>query len=144
MEFNLTSQFRRDSDFHTPYFYTVRRDAPCGSCVPDLSTFKKENKRKKKHLILAWFVSHCKTPGKREEYWERLSKYISGDKFGGCGNNSICHFRKSRWSHNCTMEADVLTNYKFYFSAENAICKDYVTGLLINAQCIVRFLLPYG
>ena len=107
----------------TSYYrtFTLRSEPPpCPSCVPN-STFIRE----KKHLILAWFVSHCQTHGKREEYWDRLSKYISGDKYGRCGNKSLCP--KGR-KESCAGEGELLQRYKFYFSAENSICKDYVSG----------------
>ena len=121
---NLTSTFRSDSDFHIPLFYTVKRDAPCGSCLPNFTKFAK----RKKQLIIAWFVSHCITHSRREEYFDRLSKYISTGKFGRCGNDSICSRKKHYKTTNCVKDTDVLKNYKFYFSAENSICKDYVTG----------------
>ena len=123
MHFNMTANFRRDSDFFTPLVRTERRlKTPCPNCLPNSSTFNISEK----HSILAWFVSHCKTHSRREKYFHKLSKYISTNKYGKCGQKAVCPFRGS--DNSCTKETDVLKQHKFYFSAENAICKYYVTG----------------
>ena len=52
-----------------------------------------------------------------------LSKYIKVDVFGKCGNlNPEC----LNSDFPCTKE--IVEGYKFYFAAENSICKDYFTG----------------
>ena len=40
---------------------------------------------REKHLKVAWFVSHCETQSKREDYVARLAKVIQVDIFGACG-----------------------------------------------------------
>ena len=71
---------------------------------------------------MSWIVSHCKTPSKREEYMTKLAEYIPVDIFGKCGNRTKC----GTWRKDCTR--DMMNDYKFYFAAENAICKEYFTG----------------
>ena len=115
--FNLTSHFRSDSDFPVPYFHTRHLDRPCDHCVPNATVLLNKTK------LMTWIVSHCKTQSKREDYVAELSKYIKVDVFGKCGNlTPECLNRDLP----CTKE--LIKSYKFYFAAENSICKDYFTG----------------
>ena len=114
--FNLTATFRSDSDFPLPYLTTIQRSKPCLSCLPNSTLLKQKDR------FLTWFVSNCKARSKREKYFAKLSTYVKADKFGRCGKKNQC----GRRQYNCTR--DVVQKSKFYFSAENAICKDYITG----------------
>ena len=122
--FNLTSTFRRDSDFPIPYFKTIKIKTNSEN-VP-----AKSRVLAKKKILMAWLVSHCETHSKREKYMEELSKHISVDIFGKCGKVSVCMFRRNRENRENreTCTGQLLERYKFYFAAENAICKDYFTG----------------
>ena len=53
-----------------------------------------------------------------------MSKYISIDIYGTCGNKTSCgrDKRHGKCAENMTDQ------YKFYSAAENVICKDYFTG----------------
>ena len=115
--FNLTSSFRSDSDLPNPYFHTERRDSPCDDCVPNATLLHN------KTMLMTWIVSHCKTQSKREDYMAELSKYIKVDVFGKCGNRTP---ECPRLQQKCTRQ--LIEGYKFYFAAENSICKDYFTG----------------
>ena len=66
-------------------------------------------------------VSHCRTPGKRDEYVKLLQKYIPVDIFGKCGPLTC-----SKTNFSCS-PAMLEKTYKFYLSFENAACVDYVT-----------------
>ena len=68
-----------------------------------------------------WFVSHCMTLSKREVYMAELQKYIPVDVFGGCTKRRCCQ-------GNTTCMKTLIKRYKFYFAAENSLCKDYFTG----------------
>ena len=114
----MTSTFRSDSDLPIPYLVTKPREEPCKDCLPDSTVLDQKTK------LLSWFVSHCKTESKREEYAAELSKYIPLDIFGYCGNKTNCD--NTKWKDSCT--ENLLHEYKFYFSAENALCKEYFTG----------------
>ena len=73
---------------------------------------------------MVWIVSNCKTQSKREEYMDELSKYIKVDVFGKCGNfTHKCH---NYLNGSCTN--NMMEGYKFYFAAENSLCKEYFTG----------------
>lgn len=71
---------------------------------------------------------HCPVPSRREEYIEQLQKYIQVDTFGACG--------KKKCGVRTVLKNDCLTNltkeYKFYFSFENNICRDYSTEKVFN------------
>ena len=115
--FNLTSHFRSDSDFPVPYFSTKIRDKPCDDCLPNSTLLNGKTK------LMVWIVSHCKTQSKREDYMAELSQYMKVDVFGKCGNFTPECTRRYLSCTNSTMEG-----YKFYFAAENSICKEYFSG----------------
>ena len=109
---NLTSSYRLDSDIPVPYLYTVKnKDKLPNGFFPH------------KTELIVWYVSHCKTDSKREDYILKLSKYLPIHIYGKCGNSTTC---KDKRKDNCLFES--LSKYKFYLSAENSICKEYFTG----------------
>ena len=118
--FNLTSTFRSDSDFHQPYLKVIPGNFQLKH-ASEILQIKTNGK------IMAWYVSHCKAESKREDYVNELSKYIHLDKFGHCGSQIICGRNKPEPCLN-----DSLEEYKFYFAAENSICKEYFTGMWIE------------
>lgn len=111
--FNWTMSYRRDSDIIAMNgMFTKRKNRT------NLNTALYSSKSKS----IAWFVSNCDTPGKREEFVKFLLK--TGDRvdiYGECGelkcsksNESLC--------------MDMLRNhYKFYLAFENSLCLDYIT-----------------
>ena len=119
--FNLTATFRSDSDFPIPYVYSERKLQQCPNCLPNSTVVTQKSK------MMIWLVSHCTTNSRREEYFKRLSKYIPIDIYGTCGNKTSC----GREKRNAKCADDMINQYKFYFSGENAICKDYYTGMFI-------------
>ena len=118
--FNLTSTFRSDSDFPIPYMKTIQREEHCISCLPNSTIIKQKDK------FISWLVSNCRSSSKREEYYAKLSRYIPTQKLGKCGKRTPC----KRMSPSCTNE--IIKKSKFYFSAENSICKDYITGKMFE------------
>ena len=65
-------------------------------------------------------ISNCGAmSGKRMEFMRKLKQFIGVDVYGSCGE------------HRCPNEGDcreyVGHKYKFYFSFENCLCKDYIT-----------------
>ena len=83
-----------------------------GSCK-----FSDTSKRLQK---VAWLVSNCKTHSQREQYVKELSKYIQVDIYGHCGKKEC-----PKDQEDC--HAYLASNYLFYLSFENSLCKDYVT-----------------
>jgi len=101
-------------------------------------------KIKKKTGLIAWFVSHCRTPGLREDYVAELRRYAPVDIYGSCGNFSC----KNGYEQYGKCDKIVDVKYKFYLSFENALCQDYVTEKFtrmhsIDTVSIVRGLANY-
>ena len=111
--------YRRDSDIFFNYGVVRPRKERLSHTI---SQSVIQNKTK----LMVWFVSHCSTPGNRENYYRNLQKHIPGDIIGRCGKQTCA--RK-----NSSCEGHLLNNtYKFYFSAENSNCRDYITEKAFN------------
>ena len=117
--FNLTMTYARSAQVSWTY----------GSCEL-LSPADKPNYDKttnfaanKKHLV-AWFVGQCVTPSRREAYVLALRKHIDVHQYG-CGGKYNCPRTKAR-----ACDRRLNDRYKFYFSFENSLCRDYVTEQL--------------
>ncbi len=105
----------------------------------------------KKPKLVAWIVSHCKTPSQREKYVDELKKYIDIDIFGRCGKpvpncgrtitSSVIYFVFTistatillAMIDNRHCEIALLKDYKFYLSFENNVCEDYISEKFWNA-----------
>ncbi|KAK8739637.1 hypothetical protein OTU49_003441 [Cherax quadricarinatus] len=83
----------------------------------------------KRPKVVAWMSSHCRTNSRREDYIAELSKYITVDKYGGCGNIT-CYHRDPLG--NLCWQNMLSGNYSFYLSMENNLCVDYITEKLYN------------
>lgn len=141
--FNWTMTYRWDSDivYRGDYGYIAEKSAINNSGIRtrqlkdwsyeihktrnSLSAIQRERKNatsmenivKRKTKLVAWFVSHCFTHVRREEYVYKLRQYIPIDIFGAC-NHRDCPY-------DCN---EMLSNdYKFYLAFENSWCEDYVT-----------------
>ena len=111
---NWTMTYRRDSDI--PLYYGVVRPRKEKTGF----SFSNDHLRNKSRWIV-WLVSHCKTPGKREEYSTKLQQYIPIDIIGSCGINACPRNQRTCREH-------LLNNiHRYYFAAENSNCRDYIT-----------------
>ena len=114
--FDASMTYSRKSDVFEPYGMCSRK-LPTRSknedIPPDIASKKTE--------LAAWFVSHCSTRGRREEYVEELTRHIPVHVYGKCGQYN-CRKDDSK-------ECDQLLkrNYKFYLAFENSLCEDYIT-----------------
>lgn len=82
---------------------------------------------------IAWFASNCKSNSRREELVSKIQQHIPVDIYGKCGT-----YKCEKNSEKCN---ELLrTNYMFYLSFENALCKDYVTEKLYRA--LDEFIIP--
>jgi len=142
--FNWTMSHRRDSDIYSAMTYGAiqrKQSSPIADRLPPklskgvrpeppsklMDPFATAKERlKKKTKLVAWFCSHKDTHGKRQEYFTELSKHIQVDIYGHCGNLSC----QPSMSQECN---NLLNSYKFYVSAENSLCPDYVTEKLYRA-----------
>ena len=117
--FNATATFNWDADIRVPYGKCVKLSRP--------KSTKPAGMAKGKTKLVAWFVSNCKTPSRREEYVKELSKHIPVTMEGKCGRTSEC----SRHDEDCSLR--LKKQHKFYLSFENSLCKDYYTEKVVNA-----------
>ena len=139
--FNWTMTYRRDSDAYIAEPYGAlqrRRTAPVIRQLPPtlapgvrpiapikLFTSKKLLPPEKSKLI-AWFCSNQLTHGKREEYVKELQNHIPVHIYGKCGNMTCQPKNSPQCNH-------LLDGYKFYLSAENSLCPDYVSEKFYRA-----------
>ena len=75
-----------------------------------------------KPKLVAWVVSNCKTPSKREDFVSELQKHIPVDIFGRCGPKN-CPGRRTNSECGSLLERE----YMFYLAFENSECNDYVS-----------------
>ena len=113
--FNMTMSFRGDSEFYFPW----------GKIIPTVrdTSVDFDEIYSKKTKDIAWMVSNCHTPSKREVYVGTLKKIIPVDIYGGCGPLKCP--REEKFGIKCRNE--ISQKYKFYLSFENALCSGYFT-----------------
>ena len=111
--FNYTMTYRRDSDILMTY------SALAPNVRKNRRVFRRlGNYLKRSNKGLLWFVSHCHTPGKREKFIADLKTYFPVDTVGACGVVTTMQNVKKNLLNK---------EYNFYFSGENANCRDYIT-----------------
>nr|XP_045620427.1 alpha-(1,3)-fucosyltransferase C-like [Procambarus clarkii] len=128
--FNWTFTYRLDSDFAMPYGRVYRRRKPLEPIDKNYAA----NKTK----MAAWFVSNCNTIGGRKVLVSTLRQWLQIDQYGGCGELK-CGKHEARKCY-----AMLSANYKFYFSFENSLCRDYVTEKLFNILRVDVVPVVYG
>ncbi|XP_070175766.1 3-galactosyl-N-acetylglucosaminide 4-alpha-L-fucosyltransferase FUT3-like [Littorina saxatilis] len=111
--FNWTMTYRADSDIQGVYGVMARRERPAEKNYTHILALKTR--------LAAQLVSSCHTFSRREEYVRRVDHIARVDKYGGCSK-----LKCPRHSDDACFKL-LSTQYKFYFSFENAFCKDYIT-----------------
>ncbi|XP_033732597.1 alpha-(1,3)-fucosyltransferase C-like [Pecten maximus] len=126
---NWTCTYRRDSDFTLVHGQFRRHDTGY-----NMSQIHQLWRSKSKTAV--GFISHCRSRSQRDQFVDKLRSHgMDIDIYGECGNKKCGGQRDTKWQGVWNVTAgrqdhcfDVLdTQYKFYLSLENAICKDYVT-----------------
>ena len=128
--FNATATYMSNADIHDPYGTKLEFGnafETSSVAYENMLESLKEKVRNKTKLV-AWFVSNCRTPSVRMVYAKQLSKHISVDIFGKCGNQSCPRDGFAP----CDRMLD--NQYKFYLSFENSLCEDYVTEKFFRIQ----------
>jgi len=110
---NLSMTYRRDADIYYNRRGCRKRLRPRPG--PYLVQYPLVNKTRD----AAWVVSHCGAESRRDEYVAELSKYITVDIYGKCGNLSCPR------TDECKLMLE--RGYKFYLAFENAMCEGYAT-----------------
>ncbi|RUS81878.1 hypothetical protein EGW08_010348 [Elysia chlorotica] len=122
--FNWTMTYRWDSDIFFGYIRTNRRATPATNSEREKELLEMRQAFRKKTKMVAWMVSHCKTDSRRERYVDQLKKHIQVDIYGACGT-----LKCDNWT---ACDKMVASDYKFYLSFENTLCKDYVSEKLLK------------
>ncbi|OCT83904.1 3-galactosyl-N-acetylglucosaminide 4-alpha-L-fucosyltransferase FUT3 [Xenopus laevis] len=104
---NLTMSYRADSDIFTPYGYLLPDKSNQNFTIPE------------KSKLVAWAVSNWNPGSRRVQFYEQIKKYIKIDVFGR-QHESLPNEKLS----------ETISQYKFYFSFENSIHRDYITEKL--------------
>ena len=142
--FDLTMTYRHDSDIVIGNRYKRKNGSQKEDFLKEISLAKIESYYFVKNLTLygitdlekrskdiAWLVSHCNTPSKREKYVEEMKKNeeLKIHIFGKCsGENSDDILNLPSRQDNYELGYDILAEqYKFYLSFENAKCFSYIT-----------------
>ncbi|TTZ70361.1 Alpha-(1,3)-fucosyltransferase 9 [Bagarius yarrelli] len=110
--FNLTTNYRRDSDVWVPY-----------GRILSASEEDKPFKIPPKDKLVCWIVSNWNPYFRRVKYFTELSRYIKIEAYGR-------HFNRYVSNENYKT---ILPSCKFYLAFENSIYKDYFTEKLFNS-----------
>ncbi|XP_053092788.1 4-galactosyl-N-acetylglucosaminide 3-alpha-L-fucosyltransferase 9-like [Pangasianodon hypophthalmus] len=109
--FNLTANYRRDSDVWVPY-----------GRITEASEKDKTFNIPPKDKLVCWIVSNWNPNFRRVKYFNELNKHIKIEVYGRHFNRSISN----------DDYISTLSSCKFYLSFENSIHKDYFTEKLFN------------
>ncbi|KAH9512172.1 hypothetical protein Btru_040958 [Bulinus truncatus] len=126
--FNLTCSYRTDSDIFVPYGQLDFVPKPAA----ERPNYYEMAKKKTKWAL--WFVSRCPVHSARDKYVQQMQKIIQVDKFGRCGKP--CPNRTSECSET------FFTEYRYYLSFENSLCKDYMTEKFFKNFIDNKHILP--
>ena len=112
--FNLTLNYKQNSDLYTPEFVIAKRN--------DIQAPLRTNFARGKTKLVVWFSSHCNTQSKREDYVKQLQSYIAVDIYGTCGSlkcpKDFYHLNYNYGPNECDLYLN--STYKFYLSFEIA------------------------
>ncbi|KAK0060813.1 glycoprotein 3-alpha-L-fucosyltransferase A-like isoform X1 [Biomphalaria pfeifferi] len=122
-QFNWTRTYFNDSTFVS--FYGGLR-----ARVPPDKNYDKIYQNKQ--FDVAWFVSHCNTSSRREDYVRRMTSKVNVHIFGKCGNYS-CGAKGYGMGGSKDACLNMLSrDYKFYLSFENSFCREYLSEKFFN------------
>ncbi|ORX62555.1 hypothetical protein DM01DRAFT_1330684 [Hesseltinella vesiculosa] len=117
-QFDYLASYHRKSAFLFPYYSPEALDVADRPLPTDFV------KSKVKGAPVLWIASNCAATNSRQTYIAELMKYIQVDSYGDCLNNKPWPKDKTR--------PQLMSEYKFYLSVENANCEDYVTEKLFD------------
>ncbi|CAH1407504.1 unnamed protein product [Nezara viridula] len=126
--FNYSSTFSRFSDLPLTLMYLKSLESLTSHEY--YKTFEEKNLLNLSEIV--YIQSDCDTPNNRDSYVKELMKYISIDSYGACLNNkklptSLTNALETMMSQELLQ---LVANYKFSISFENAVCEDYITEKL--------------
>ncbi|KAM6896749.1 4-galactosyl-N-acetylglucosaminide 3-alpha-L-fucosyltransferase 9-like [Lycodopsis pacificus] len=109
--FNLTCNYRRDSNIQVPYGYLL-------PVTSEDESFKLPAKDK----LVCWIVSNWGGQQKRVQYYNELKKYVKIHTYGQAFGHQLSNKDYPK----------ILSSCKFYLSFENSIYEDYITEKFYN------------
>ncbi|XP_014674407.1 PREDICTED: glycoprotein 3-alpha-L-fucosyltransferase A-like [Priapulus caudatus] len=127
--FNWTMTYRSDSDIYCPHgIFMPYKNVTRQDTLDNVHPVK--NYAAGKTGLVSWFVSHCVTKNKREQYVSKLKKFVSVDIYGGCSpQHKECDWPRGSLLLPAAAACmkDVMSHHKFYLAFENCNCREYVT-----------------
>ncbi|XP_060562751.1 glycoprotein 3-alpha-L-fucosyltransferase A-like, partial [Ruditapes philippinarum] len=115
--FNWTMTYDKDnSDIYLPYGEILKHKSEV------IRDYKSISQKKNKTLLI--IVSHCNVRSKRQEYVNKLKKYVDVEVLGLCGKRWTCG---THYKHDEDCFKLLNTTYRFYLAFENAFCHQYIT-----------------
>ena len=109
--FNHTMTYHQHADIYSSRFGFHPEENPAMAAYDVIST-------KTSGRLVAWMSSHCPTFSRREDFVEKLSRYVKVDVYGKCGD---LRCPKDEWCQ------ETLSEYKFYVAFENSLCNGYIS-----------------
>ncbi|KAI4886113.1 hypothetical protein NFI96_021066, partial [Prochilodus magdalenae] len=113
--FNLTSNYRRDSDVWVPYGRLV-----------EVSEKDKAFTLPKKDKLVCWIVSNWNNNYRRVGYFNEFSQHIKIEAYGRHFGRYINHEDYTK----------VVSSCKFYLAFENSVFRDYITEKLYKPMSL--------
>ncbi|XP_060607862.1 glycoprotein 3-alpha-L-fucosyltransferase A-like isoform X1 [Ruditapes philippinarum] len=115
--FNWTMTYDKDnSDIYLPYGEILKHKTEV------IRDYESISQKKNKTLLI--IVSHCNVRSKRQEYVNKLKKYVDVEVLGLCGKKWTCG---TNLKHDEDCFKLLNTTYRFYLAFENAFCHQYIT-----------------
>nr|XP_039267169.1 alpha-(1,3)-fucosyltransferase 11-like isoform X1 [Styela clava] len=131
--FNFSSTFKQHSDYplttqHIQSIEYILDREP-------ISILEKNELRQNGLAPVLYLQSHCDVPSDRDRYVSELMKHIQVDSYGECLNN--IEFDDDDLvgiqSMNSEELYELIGQYKFHITFENALCDDYITEKIYRA-----------
>lgn len=113
--FNLTCNYRLDSNIPVPYGYLV-------PLSPEDTEFRLPTKDK----LVCWIVSNWNENLQRVQYYNQLKNHVEINTYGQAFGTALS------WQ----AYVDVISSCKFYLAFENSVYKDYLTEKLFSAMIL--------
>uniref|UniRef100_A0A8C6WTY0 Fucosyltransferase n=1 Tax=Neogobius melanostomus TaxID=47308 RepID=A0A8C6WTY0_9GOBI len=113
--FNLTCNYRLDSNIPVPYGYLVPRNSE----DPDFQLPTKDK-------LVCWIISNWNQHLLRVQYYNQLKDHIQISSYGKAFGNPLSNEDYK----------NVLSSCKFYLAFENSVHKDYITEKLFHPMSL--------
>jgi hypothetical protein len=134
-KFNFRFDYQLDSDIVAAYFGLAPSTLE-DSVHRQTGLFKPYLPYEQRHVPVeaAWVAKNCQSSNHREQFVEAvMGAGVRVDSFGGCMHNKDFPAEYQDISRDDESFAKLLSQYKFYLSFENSICRHYYTEKLFRS-----------